>query len=79
MTKQLSLSESMQGEFEEMIIACEEQFDDDSASIITNERYEYIGQIVSQCVKKSMQDRLRTSDQIDQLLTNRWLAFRFSP
>lgn len=37
----------IKGEFEGMIIACEEQFDDDSASIITNERYEYIGQIVS--------------------------------
>lgn len=72
--KQLSLSESVQVEFEAIIIACEEQFDDDSASIITNERYEYISQIVSQCVKKSMQGRLTISDKIDQVLTNRWLA-----
>lgn len=72
--KQLSLPESVKVEFEEMTIACEEQFDDDSESIITNERYEYISQLVSQYVKKSMQGNLTTSDKIDQLLTNRWLA-----
>ena len=72
--KQLSLPESVKVKFEEMTIACEEQFDDDSESIITNERYEYISQLVSQYVKKSMQGNLTTSDKIDQLLTNRWLA-----
>ena len=57
--KQLSLPESVKVKFEEMTIACEEQFDDDSESIITNERYEYISQLVSQYVKKSIQGNLK--------------------
>lgn len=70
----LSLSEHVEVELESITIACENHFDDDSESIMTNERYEYIGQIVSQCVKKSSTGALTTSDKIDQVLTNRWLA-----
>ena len=41
---------------------------------MTNERYDYIGTVVSKCVKKAQHAKLSTSDKIDQLLTNRWLA-----
>lgn len=70
----LSLSPSLQSEIENIIVSCEASLDDDSESIITNERYEFIGDIVNLCVKKSSHSNLTTSDKIDQLLTNRWLA-----
>lgn len=65
---------SLKLEVEDIITSLEDQFDDDSESIITNERYDYIGNIVAQCVKKSQHQMLTSSDKIDQWLTNRWLA-----
>ena len=56
------------------IKALEDQFDDDTESIITNERYVYISSIIGDCVKKSSKEKLTTSDKIDRIVTNRWLA-----
>ena len=52
----------------------EELFDDDTESIITNERYVYISSIIHDCVKKNKQNKMATSDKIDHIVTNRWLA-----
>lgn len=52
----------------------EELFDDDTESIITNERYVYISSIIHDCVKKNKQNKMTTSDRIDHIVTNRWLA-----
>ncbi len=53
----------------------EDKFDDDTESIITNERYVYISSIIGECVtKKHGKDKLTTSDKIDKIVTNRWLA-----
>ena len=53
----------------------EDKFDDDTESIITNERYVYISSIIGQCYSKSAKGKkLTTSDKIDRIVTNRWLA-----
>ena len=52
----------------------EETFDDDTESIITNERYTYISSIISDCVTKAKGEKLTTSDKIDKIVTNRFLA-----
>ena len=52
----------------------EKAFDDDTESIITNERYVYISSIIGECVTKSNKEKLTTSDKIDRIVTNRWLA-----
>ncbi len=52
----------------------EEIFDDDTESIITNERYVYISSIIGECVTKSQKGKLTTSDKIDRIVTNRWAA-----
>ena len=53
----------------------EEKFDDDTESIITNERYVYISSIIGDCITKSKaKGELTTSDKIDRIVTNRWLA-----
>ncbi len=52
----------------------EKAFDDDTESIITNERYVYISSIIGECVTKSSKEKLTTSDKIDRIVTNRWLA-----
>lgn len=55
--------------------ALEDKFDDDTESIITNERYVYISSIIEQCyTKSSTGKKLTTSDKIDRIVTNRWLA-----
>lgn len=59
---------------EEIIAKAETELDDDSESIITNERYTYIGQIIQHCYEKKNKGGLTTSDKIDQIVTNRWLA-----
>jgi ferrous iron transport protein B len=56
------------------IASLEEKFDDDTESIITNERYVYISSIIDECVKKNEKRTLTTSDKIDRVVTNRWLA-----
>ncbi|MGN0413219.1 MAG: ferrous iron transport protein B [Lachnospiraceae bacterium] len=52
----------------------EDAFDDDTESIITNERYEYISLIIGECVTKTKKGQMTTSDKIDRVLTNRWAA-----
>ena len=52
----------------------EEAFDDDTESIITNERYVYISSIIGDCVTKAKKEKLTTSDKIDRIVTNRWAA-----
>lgn len=60
-------------ELNKIIDDAEIKFDDDSESIITNERYEWIGTIVSKCISKN-KGKMSTSDKIDSIVTNRWLA-----
>lgn len=69
----LNFSEGEKAKLEAIVAACEEQMDDDSESIITNERYNFIGQLVQQAVVKG-QTGLTTSDKIDRIVTNRFLA-----
>lgn len=52
----------------------EEEMDDDAESIITNERYVYIGEVIRKCCKKGSAGKLSPSDKIDRIVTNRWLA-----
>ena len=52
----------------------EDKFDDDTESVITNERYVYISSIIGECVTKNTKEKLTTSDKIDRIVTNRWLA-----
>ena len=68
--EQMNTSVNVSAEIKEM----ENEFDDDAESIITNERYVYISSIIGQCVTKARKDKLSTSDKIDRIVTNRWLA-----
>lgn len=58
----------------DIIKEAETALDDDTESIITNERYEYIASIIKKCYKKKNKDKLTTSDKIDKVVTNRFLA-----
>ena len=71
--EKLGLSTEVINHIEKDIASCEKELDDDSESIITGERYNYIGSIIDGCVKKAAKG-LTTSDKIDQVVTNRWLA-----
>ena len=59
---------------EDIIARAEKEMDDDAESIITNERYSVIGSIIGDCLKKNKTQELTTSDKIDRIVTNRWLA-----
>ena len=73
--EQLAISRDLLSHIEQDIIACENEYDDDAESIITNERYTYITGIIDQClVKAKTKDNLTLSDKIDRIVTNRWLA-----
>ncbi|MEG2295136.1 MAG: ferrous iron transport protein B [Oscillospiraceae bacterium] len=72
--KKLDLSREILEKLKLDIATCESELDDDSESIITNERYTCIETIVKQCVHKNKMNQLTTSDKIDQIVTNRWLA-----
>ena len=52
----------------------EKEMDDDTESIITNERYVYISSIIDECYKKASKEKLTVSDKIDKIVTNRWAA-----
>lgn len=73
-TEQLNLSQAVLDHIEQDIKAAEEELDDDSESIITNERYICIGEIIQGCYKKRSAGKLSTSDKIDKVVTNRWLG-----
>ena len=68
-----TLSSDTSRHLEEAITSCESAMDDDSESIITNERYEYISKVTGSCVKKG-RTGMSTSDRIDRIVTNRILA-----
>ena len=71
----LSLSDEAKKDIEETIKNCEAEMGDDAESIITNQRYAYINQIMTTCVKKARaKGAMTTSDKIDRVITNRWLA-----
>ena len=59
---------------EDIIVRAEKEMDDDAESIITNERYSFIGSIIGDCLKKNKTQELTTSDKIDRIVTNRWLS-----
>ncbi|HBF37315.1 MAG TPA: ferrous iron transport protein B [Firmicutes bacterium] len=71
---QLNLDKSLLKHIEGDIKAAETELDDDAESIITNERYIYIGSIIKSCYRKKDTGKLSTSDRIDRVVTNRWLA-----
>ena len=70
----LNLSDSVMQHIEADIKAAETELDDDAESIITGERYVYIGSIIKGCYKKKGKGQLSTSDKIDKIVTNRILA-----
>ncbi len=72
--EKLGLSGDTLSHIETDIRAAEEELDDDAESIITNERYVYIGEVIKGCYHKHNAGKLSTSDQIDKIVTNRWLG-----
>ena len=71
---QLGLERAVVDHIEHDIRACEEELDDDAESIITAERYNWIGSIIHDCYRRKNQGRLSVSDRIDKIVTNRILA-----
>ncbi len=72
--EKLNIPEKVLKHIEQDIQKTENKFDDDSESIITNERYIYIGEIIKTCYKKKNRGKLSTSDKIDRVVTNRFAA-----
>ena len=72
--EQLKLPKETLGHIEADIRAVEKEMDDDSESIITNERYICIGEMIRSCYKKKNVGGLTVSDKIDRVITNRWLG-----
>jgi len=72
--KELNLSEAELKHIEGHIRDCEKELDDDAESIITSERYDYIEKAVSSCVKRKNPKEAKISDEIDRIVTNRFLA-----
>ena len=72
--EKLNMAEDVKSHVEADIQAAETELDDDAESIITNERYLYIAEIIKGCLKKKNHGGLTTSDKIDKIVTNRWLG-----
>ena len=72
--EKLNIPEKTKAHIEEDIIAAEKELDDDAESIITNERYIYIADVIKACYKKKNAGSLTSSDKIDRIVTNRWLG-----
>ena len=72
--ERLNIKPEVLKHIESDIQAAEEELDDDAESIITNERYVYIAQLIKGCYKKKNAGKLSTSDKIDRVVTNRWLG-----
>ena len=70
----LKLDMQLLAHIEKDIVSCEKEMDDDSESIITGERYNYIGTIIEDCYKKRVKQQMSMSDKIDRIVTNRFLA-----
>ena len=71
---QLKIDPTVMAHIEEDIKAAEKELDDDAESIITNERYVYIAEIIKACYKKKNAGQMSASDKIDRIVTNRWLG-----
>ena len=72
--KSLNISDQKMSHIETDIAAAELELDDDAESIITNERYIYISQLMKGCYKKKNAGKLSNSDKIDKIVTNRWMG-----
>ena len=70
----LNIPEDVKAHIEQDIEAAEKELDDDAESIITNERYVYIAEVITACYKKKHAGALTSSDKIDKIVTNRWLG-----
>ena len=70
----LALDAGLLSHIEADIVDCEKEMDDDAESIITGERYNYIGSIIEDCYKKRVKQQMSVSDKIDRVVTNRFLA-----
>lgn len=70
----ITLDNNVREKIESIIVKCEKEFDDDAEGIITGERYEFIGTLVSKVVKKKNTSKHTVSDKIDKIVTNRILA-----
>ena len=70
----LNISQDTLAHVEKDIEAAETELDDDAESIITNERYNYIAELIKSCYKKNRVGEMTTSDKIDRIVTNRWLG-----
>ena len=72
--EQLKIPAETMHHIEQDIKAAEQELDDDAESIITNERYVYIAEVIKSCYKKKNVGKLSASDKIDRVVTNRWLG-----
>ena len=72
--EKLSIPADVMSHIDADILAAEKELDDDAESIITNERYVYIAELIKSCYKKHNQGQLSASDKIDRIVTNRWLG-----
>lgn len=72
--EQLKIDEEIKAHIEKDIVSAEKELDDDAESIITNERYIYIGEVIKACYKKKNEGQLSVSDKIDKIVTNRILG-----
>ena len=72
--EKLNIPSDKMSHIENDIKAAEKELDDDAESIITNERYVYIAEVIKSCYKKKNAGALSTSDKIDKVVTNRWLG-----
>ena len=72
--EKLSIPADVMSHIDADIQAAEKELDDDAESIITNERYVYIAELIKSCYKKHNQGQLSASDKIDRIATNRWLG-----
>ncbi len=70
----LNIPADVKAHIEQDIEAAEKELDDDAESIITNERYVYIAEVIKACYKKKNAGALTSSDKIDKIVTNRWLG-----
>ncbi|WP_312693156.1 ferrous iron transport protein B [Caproiciproducens sp.] len=71
--EEFHFTKEIQDRMESVISGCETEADDDSESVITNERYQYIGNLIAKCLHKK-NSGMTVSDKIDRVVTNRWLA-----
>ena len=72
--EKINLPTDLEEKIEDIISKCEKEFDDDAEGIITGERYEFIGKLISKVVKKKNTSKHTISDKIDKIVTNRILA-----